>query len=92
MGIYLPGSLYSIIFLLYSWGSLFGVPSTVPLSYSAAKVWQKSFALRPYGSFPKLGPQYRHPKYHSPYYSDPQKGTQILGNPYMSKLQKAYEP
>ena len=30
-GIYLPGSLYSIIFLLYSWGSLFGVPSKVPL-------------------------------------------------------------
>ena len=26
-GIYLPGSLPSIIFLLYSWGSLFGVPS-----------------------------------------------------------------
>ena len=31
VGIYLPGSLYSIIFLLYSWGSLFGVPSKVPL-------------------------------------------------------------
>ena len=29
VGIYLPGSLYSIIFLLYSWGSLFGVPSRV---------------------------------------------------------------
>ena len=26
MGIYLPGSSYSIIFLLYSWGSLFGFP------------------------------------------------------------------
>ena len=26
IGIYLPGSLCSIIFLLYSWGSLFGVP------------------------------------------------------------------
>ena len=25
-GIYLPGSSYSIIFLLHSWGSLFGVP------------------------------------------------------------------
>ena len=33
IGIYLPGSLYSIIFLLYSWGSLFGVPSRVPLFY-----------------------------------------------------------
>ena len=32
IGIYLPGSLYSIIFLLYSWGSLFGVPSRVPLA------------------------------------------------------------
>ena len=32
-GIYLPGSLYSIIFLLYSWGSLFGVPSRVPLHF-----------------------------------------------------------
>ena len=31
IGMYLPGSLYSIIFLLYSWGSLFGVPSRVPL-------------------------------------------------------------
>ena len=31
IGIYLPGSSYSIIFLLYSWGSLFGVPSRVPL-------------------------------------------------------------
>ena len=31
IGIYLPGSLYSILFLLYSWGSLFGVPSRVPL-------------------------------------------------------------
>ena len=30
IGIYLPGSLYSIIFLLYSWDSLFGVPSRVP--------------------------------------------------------------
>ena len=29
--IYLPGSLYFIIFLLYSWGSLFGVPIKVPL-------------------------------------------------------------
>ena len=27
----LPGSLYSFIFLLYSWGSLFGVPSKVAL-------------------------------------------------------------
>ena len=31
IGIYLPRSLYSIVFLLYSWGSLFGVPSRVPL-------------------------------------------------------------
>ena len=31
IGIYLPGSLYAIIFLLYSWGSLFGVPIRVPL-------------------------------------------------------------
>ena len=31
IGIYLPGSLYSIIFLPYSWGSLFGFPSRVPL-------------------------------------------------------------
>ena len=26
-----PGSYIPIIFLLYSWGSLFGVPNTVPL-------------------------------------------------------------
>ena len=32
VGIYLPGSLYSIIFLPYSWGSPFGVPSRVPLA------------------------------------------------------------
>ena len=32
IGIYLPGSLYSFTFLLYSWGSLFGVPIRVPLS------------------------------------------------------------
>ena len=31
IGICLPESLYSIIFLLHSWGSLFGVPSRVPL-------------------------------------------------------------
>ena len=31
IGVYLPGSLYSIIFLLYSWGPLFGVPSRFPL-------------------------------------------------------------
>ena len=31
IGIYLPGSLYSIIFLLYSWGSLFEVPILLPL-------------------------------------------------------------
>ena len=31
IGIYLPGSLYSIIFLVYSCGSLFGVPSRLPL-------------------------------------------------------------
>ena len=33
IGIYLPGSLYTIIFLLYSWGSLFGVPIKVPLVF-----------------------------------------------------------
>ena len=38
IGIYLPLSLYSIIFLLYSWGSLFGVPSRVPLSKAAKLV------------------------------------------------------
>ena len=26
IGIYLPGSSYSVVFLLYSWRSLFGVP------------------------------------------------------------------
>ena len=33
IGIYLRGSFYSIKFLLYSWGSLFGVPIRVPLIY-----------------------------------------------------------
>ena len=37
IGIYLPGSLYSIIFLLNSWGSLFGVPSRVPLNIGGCK-------------------------------------------------------
>ena len=32
IGIYLPGSSYSTKFLLYSWGSLFGVPIRVPLA------------------------------------------------------------
>ena len=32
VGMYLLGSLYSIIFLLYSWGSLFGVPIKSPFS------------------------------------------------------------
>ena len=31
VAMYLPGSLHSIIFLLYSWGSLSGVPIKVPL-------------------------------------------------------------
>ena len=35
IGICLPISLYSSIFLQYSWGSLFGVPSKVPLDKSA---------------------------------------------------------
>ena len=34
---YLPGSLYSIIFLLYSWGSLFGVSSRVPLKEASGE-------------------------------------------------------
>ena len=33
MGIYLPGSFYSSIFLLYSWGSLFGFLGKAPLTY-----------------------------------------------------------
>ena len=32
VGMYLLGSSYSIIFLLYSWGSLFGVPIKSPFS------------------------------------------------------------
>ena len=33
-----PGRYIPIIFLLYSWGSLFGVPSGVPLSKIVTKV------------------------------------------------------
>ena len=33
-GIYLSGSLYSMIFLLYSWGSQFGVPINAPFRLS----------------------------------------------------------
>ena len=38
IGIYLPGSLYSILSLLYSWGSRFGVSSRVPLYSTCASV------------------------------------------------------
>ena len=34
IGAYLPRSLYSIIFLLYSWGSLFGVPNSIEFRLS----------------------------------------------------------
>ena len=45
IGIYLPGSLYSIIFLLYSWGSPFGVPSRVPLLGGCRGVGSSTKAL-----------------------------------------------
>ena len=45
IGIYLPGSLYSVIFLLYSWGSLFGVPSRVPLQMAASDNAKEYLAL-----------------------------------------------
>ena len=35
-----PGKYIPIIFLLYSWGSLFGVPSRVPFS-----LWQRAKPL-----------------------------------------------
>ena len=52
-GIYLPGSLYSMIFLLYSWGSLSGVPSRVPLvlatgimeNKTETTIWGSGFRL-----------------------------------------------
>ena len=63
--VYLPVSLYSIIYLLYYWGSLFGVPSKVPLvqchwtggctcteSASSFSLKTESKAL---GSFPNKG-------------------------------------
>ena len=40
MGIHLPGSLCSIMFLLYSWGSLFEVPIKVPLLF--ASTWPET--------------------------------------------------
>ena len=33
-----PGKYIPIIYLLYSWGSLFGVPSRVPLGFGALGV------------------------------------------------------
>ena len=36
IGICLPGYLFSIILLLYSWGALFGVPSKVPFIQAGA--------------------------------------------------------
>ena len=38
-----PGSLYSIKFLLHSWGSLFGVPITVPVSLVGAESLRESW-------------------------------------------------
>ena len=40
IGICPPGSFYSIIFLLYSWGSLFGVPIKVLLVMRHLSVWE----------------------------------------------------
>ena len=37
IGIDLPGSLCSILFLLYSWGSLFGLPIKVPFKIQRGK-------------------------------------------------------
>ena len=45
-----PGRYIPIIFLLYSWGSLFGVPSQVPLH-----LWEVRF---PRCSAPRLMPSY----------------------------------
>ena len=41
-----PGRYFPIIFLLYSWGSLFGVPSKVPLRFliDPWKAFEKSWA------------------------------------------------
>ena len=33
-----PGRYIPIIYLLYSWGSLFGVPSRVPLMYEKCRI------------------------------------------------------
>ena len=41
IGIYLPGSLYSMKFLLHSWGSLFGVP--IKVSLDVGQLWLKAF-------------------------------------------------
>ena len=47
IGIYLLGPLYSIIFLLYSWGSLFGVPIRVPLMNGLQlERWASGLGLR----------------------------------------------
>ena len=56
VGIYLPGSLYSSIFLLYSWGSLFGVPSKVPLSMRSGDPQANPKALRTH-LFKAFGPK-----------------------------------
>ena len=45
VGIYLPGSLHSIIFLLYSWGSLFGVPIKVPLQMRTSSLSQDGLGI-----------------------------------------------
>ena len=46
-GIYLPGSLYSLKFLLYSWGSLFGVPIRVPLIVLFPRMELTSLSAKP---------------------------------------------
>ena len=35
-----PGRYVPIIYLLYSWGSLFGVPSRVPLALGLGSTWK----------------------------------------------------
>ena len=40
IGIYLPGSVYPIIFLQYSWGSLFGVPIKIHLGLGLCMPWE----------------------------------------------------
>ena len=50
-----PGKYIPIIYLLYSWGSRFGVPSRVPLGFRACNFWNLARKLDVFSQTQTLG-------------------------------------